>query len=380
MGSNLGEDEMSPSNVHAIVVGIEKYDVAPSWNLNGPAVDAARFVRWLRSKGVPKQNILLFSAPLDENKSYLEALDVKAGPTDHKAIMEGIMGDMAKRNGDLLLVFWGGHGVIGDGARRVFFSDVAENYLLNLDLESLLKFLRSTSVARFPQQVCFVDTCANYFELMQSPTALADVPVTQGKPRLNISQLVLFGAGAGERAKNVGAIRSGLFSSILLDELEKGAEGGWPPEFACLQQQVEERMLALRLEGRAKQTPAHYYYRDWGHREGTFRDLGAEVSAEQEKELSIDDRDRLVNALLRCATLTVGSRRNQAVADLQASIANDIERDSAAKFDVIAIVKTCARFRGGLSEFIRIVEMYEGNSKAAANLREIANMLQLNNL
>jgi Effector-associated domain 2/Caspase domain len=368
---------MNPSDTHAVVVGIEKYDVSPAWNLNGPAVDAARFVHWLRLKGVPKQNIVLFGAPLDENKSYLEALDVENKPADHKAIMEAITGDIAKRNGELLIVFWGGHGVIGDGVRRLFFSDVAENYLLNLDLESLLKFLRSASVARFPQQVCIVDACANYFELMQSPIALADVPVTQGNPRLNISQIVLFGAGAGERAKNLSAIRSGLFSSILLEELEKLKEDGWPPDLACVQKQVEERMLTMRLEGRAKQTPAHYYYRDWGHSEGTFQNLGAEVSAEQDRELTLDERDQLVNALLKCASLSVGNRRNQTVADLRPSIAHDIERDAATKFDVIAIVRTCARFRGGLSEFIHIVETYEGNSKAAANVREIANVLKL---
>jgi hypothetical protein len=368
---------MNPSDTHAVVVGIEKYDVAPSWDLNGPAVDAARFVHWLRLKGVPKQNIVLFSAPLEENKSYLEALDLENRPTNHKTIMEVITGDIAKRNGDLLLLFWGGHGVIGDGARRLFFSDVAENYLLNLDMESLLKFLRSTSVGSFPQQVCIVDACANYFELMQSPTALADVPVTYGKPRLNISQIVLYGAGAGERAKNINAIRSGLFSSILLDELEKRTEEGWPPDLASLQKQVEERMLTMRLEGRAKQTPAHYYYRDWGHCEGTFQDLGAEVSAEQDRQLTLEERDRLVDALLKCATLTAGNRRNQTIADLRPSIANDIERDAATRFDVIAIVKTCARFRGGLSEFIHIVETYEGNSKAAANIRQIANLLKL---
>jgi hypothetical protein len=331
-------------------------------------------------KGVPKQNIVLFSAPLDENKSYLETLDVENKPADHKSIMEAITGDIAKRSGDLLLVFWGGHGVIGDGVRRLFFSDVAENYLLNLDLESLLKLLRSTSVAGFPQQVCFVDACANYFELMQSPTALADVPVTHGRPRPNISQIVLFGAAAGERAKNISAIRSGLFSSILLDELEKRTEGGWPPDLERVQKKVQERMLTMRLEGRAKQTPAHYYYRDWGHSEGTFQDLGAEASVEQDRELTLDERDRLVKALLKCATVATASRRNQTVADLRPSIAHDIERDAATKFDVIAIVKTCARFRGGLSEFIHVVETYEGNSIAAADLRDIENELKLDQL
>ena len=30
---------MNPANAHAIVVGIEKYDIGDSWDLNGPAVE-----------------------------------------------------------------------------------------------------------------------------------------------------------------------------------------------------------------------------------------------------------------------------------------------------------------------------------------------------
>jgi hypothetical protein len=368
---------VKPTDVHAVVVGIEKYDIAPEWNLNGPALDAARFVRWLRDREVPAENIALFTSPLDENKSFLADLDVKQNSADHKTIMEAITGDIAKRNGELLFLMWGGHGVIGDSIRRLFFSDVAQNYLLNIEFEALLKFLRSTAMAGFSKQACFVDACANYFELMQSPAALANVPTGSGTPRLNISQFALFGAGAGERAKNLNAIQSGLFSSILLEELGRTPKATWPPDFEALRSNVQDRMLKLRAEGKARQTPAHYYYRNWGISEGTFQDVPARPAPGADREVTLVERDRLVEALLKCATMTNPARRNAIVGDLRPSIANDIERDPAARFDVMAIVKTCARFRGGLVELLHIVHMYEGESTAAAALFDVFGELRL---
>jgi hypothetical protein len=73
---------MNPAQSHAVVVGIEKYDIGDAWNLNGPALDAVRFVRWLRTRGVPAENIDLFASPLAENKTEVDALDVRCHPAD----------------------------------------------------------------------------------------------------------------------------------------------------------------------------------------------------------------------------------------------------------------------------------------------------------
>jgi hypothetical protein len=156
---------VNPAHAHAIVVGIEKYDIGETWDLNGPAVDAARFIRWLRGRGVPANNIRLFAAPLERNKGELASLDVQARPADSKTVIDAL-GDFAGRSGELLFLFWGGHGVSGEDSRRLFYSDVAPNLLRSSQFPAVLRFFRS--LGGFSRQVFFVDTCANYFELMQS--------------------------------------------------------------------------------------------------------------------------------------------------------------------------------------------------------------------
>ena len=46
-------DAVSPQRTCALVVGIERYDADRTWDLDGPANDAARFTSWLLSRGVP---------------------------------------------------------------------------------------------------------------------------------------------------------------------------------------------------------------------------------------------------------------------------------------------------------------------------------------
>jgi hypothetical protein len=369
--------EVSSAESQAIVVGIEKYDIAPTWNLDGPAVDAARFVRWLRSRGVPAKNIALFVSPLSRNQREIDSLDVFAQAADHKTIMEWINGELAKRTREQLLMMWGGHGVMSEGTRRLFFSDVRENYLLSLQFDDLMRLLRSTTNPGTNKQAVFVDVCANYFELMQSPAALAEVPVVPGLPRLNVSQFVMLGAGAGERAKNLDAIHSGLFSSNLLDELEKEPASAWPPDFEAVKTRVEKRMATLRAEGKAKQTPAYYYYQNGMGGEGTFESASVAPAPHAILNLIVTDRDRLVEALLQCRVMQTEKRRDAVVSDLRPAIANDVERDPAARFDAIAIVKTCARFRGGLSELINRVKFYEQETAAGAELSATAEGLRL---
>lgn len=379
-----------PSETHAFVVGIEKYGAGHGWNLNGPAVDAARFVRWLRARGVPPGNIGLFAEPLDENREGLRSLDVAVRPADSRTVLDALGAEFWGRQGDLLFVLWGGHGVIGGDQRRLFFSDVAGNLLRSCNLPELLRSCRS--MQGFSRQVFFVDACANYFELTQSPVGLADMPLPEGPLNTAASQFVLFSASAGERAANLSAQRTGAFSSCLLDELEQSSASAWPPDLAAVRAGVETGLLQLRASGRANQTPVSYSYTDWGGNEGTFRDVVPRGAAAGPRlphapppapvppsappvGLEVADRNLLVASLLECDVMRSLARRDVIVADLGPDIANTIPRDPSSKFDVVAIVKTAARFRGGLGELIHIVRGYEGESDAAVALVELANRL-----
>jgi hypothetical protein len=301
---------MIPLKTHVIVMGIERYDIGDAWNLNGPAVDAAEFIRWLRGRGVPPENIAFFASPLAENREELKSLDVQYQSPDSKTIMDAMSREFEKRRGELLLVMWGGHGVISEGSRRLFFSDVSENRLLSLDVDGYLNYLRSTFMPGFAKQAVFLDACANYFELQQSPVALAPVPIVAGVPRNGVSQFVLFGAGEGERAKNQGALRKGLFSSILLDELRKAPLPDWPPDLLLIESRIDKRFAELRANGKASQTPVRFYYRDWnGREEIRYASMQPDLGP-AEKELS--------QALMACQVMQTPRSRQLLLGELRA--------------------------------------------------------------
>jgi hypothetical protein len=90
-----------PQQTHAVVVGVETYSVGSSWNLNGPANDAYRFVKWLRAKGVPSGQISLFISALPENRALSDDLDIPSLAAEHAAITRVLTDTMAQKSGDL---------------------------------------------------------------------------------------------------------------------------------------------------------------------------------------------------------------------------------------------------------------------------------------
>jgi len=90
---------IEPANTHAIVVGIEEYDIGPDWNLDGPALDAARFIRYLRDQHIPPGNITLFTKPLAKNRGEIAALDVPARAADSKTFVDTLRERFPSRQG-----------------------------------------------------------------------------------------------------------------------------------------------------------------------------------------------------------------------------------------------------------------------------------------
>ena len=124
-------DLIQPENVYALVVAIEKYKAGSEWDLNGPANDALKFANWLLERDVKPENIQLFLSPLDVNVAVLEkakAKELSPFPADRNHIDSAIRSKLTSESnrGDLLYVFWGGHGVvtkIDATTRRLFFAD-----------------------------------------------------------------------------------------------------------------------------------------------------------------------------------------------------------------------------------------------------------------
>lgn len=261
-------ETIDPDKTTAIVVGIERYDYGKSWNLNGPASDAVRFVRWLRERQVPKERILLFLSPLAENENLAQTTDVVAQPATRDLLQHALaqrLNDDPAMAGDLLLLFWGGHGVMeADQTRRLFYANATEQNKLVLDVDSLWQMLRSKDRQhRFKYQIGIIDACANYFAEMRHKLSLADAGFSAGATDATVKQFVLYAAAAGERAKNEDIRRTGAFSEIVLDCLAQTPTDQWPPDMPELNQAAQARFEQLRLERKVSQTPVFFQWQDW---------------------------------------------------------------------------------------------------------------------
>ena len=259
-----------PQKTYALVVGVEKYTAGSHWNLDGPASDARKFVAWLRSRQVPAENIFMYLSPLDENAGT-------AGPEAQAATRENVYQALTtilplKNEGTLFYLFWGGHGMITpDNKRLLFYADATEQNIQNLDLNSLLTSLRSNYFPGFEQQILFIDACANY---VMDWHLYGTLPVQTFPGRDSLTtheQFVCLAAKPGEYAKNVTEQHTGLFSQIVLEELARQGSDRWPPDMELLTTSLTERFDKLRADGMVKQTPTHFWYKNW---DGTERLVG----------------------------------------------------------------------------------------------------------
>lgn len=222
--------QINPVNVDALVVGIESYAAGDAYDLNGPAQDALEFARWLIDRGVTAEAIQLMLSPLDQNADVLANAEV-SGLTPKTATRDNIsrtVSHILEQGGKdkLLYVFWAGHGFItklSTTTRRLFFADTDTQNKWNLDFDSLLQALQTSKRGTvFPQQVFFVDACANPIFRDFYPTIQAEqmgegfaTSGIQGKAE----QYALFAAAEYEVATNLGQAGTGRFSRAVLNEL-----------------------------------------------------------------------------------------------------------------------------------------------------------------
>ena len=155
---------MLAADTMAVVVGMEDYQAGKEWRLDGPALDACRFARWLTSRGVPADRITLLISPLPENADAVEEQSqgyrVRAA-ADHATIRDVFTRYLPSETSSLLILYWGGHGVIEQEERRLIYADATTMDKANLNFSSLLKSMRSSTFAGHPRQLCLVDACLN---------------------------------------------------------------------------------------------------------------------------------------------------------------------------------------------------------------------------
>ncbi|MGW0994094.1 effector-associated domain 2-containing protein [Streptomyces sp. NPDC002520] len=243
---------VDPNRVHALIVGVETYDAGPAWDLPGPARDAVRFHRLLRDAGVPESQLRLHLAPLPPYDPGLPY-----APTDQATLRRVLVRELPLAQGDILWVWWGGHGVLDRSGRlRLFCSDATTADKLGIDLDSALERYAGDAVPGFARQMWVVDACETFEEDLALREQLPPDALPVGGRNLAHQQTLLRAAGRGRAAANDPVRGTGLFSDVLLGLLaDRAGVLPAPPDPEELFPAVRVRIGALREAGRTLQYP-----------------------------------------------------------------------------------------------------------------------------
>jgi hypothetical protein len=134
-------------------------------------------------------------------------------------------------------------------------ADAEADYLLNVNLDKLLRLMRTNRYGGHLAQLVLVDSCRTYGHDRDWAAAAPAATYPEGVERFDYDQQVLFAASPGERARNDNANKTGLFSRVVLEEIT------WPPEPEDLRDQVHDRFEELRAQRVTRQMPSHLWFR-----------------------------------------------------------------------------------------------------------------------
>jgi len=370
--------EASPERTYALVVGIESYDAGPSWDLDGPAKDAALFASWLLDCGVPAAQILLFLSPLPGQPLGVSLpIGLTVRSAQRESVTKAITRTLPGWRGDLFWLFWAGHGVLTrDEHLRLFYSDASVADKRNLELSSLLTALRSDLYAGLPRQIGVVDACQTYAERLQLATTLPADTLPYGQPLPGREQFVLYGASPGQVAVNLGTARAGLFSQMVMEELASLGCDGWPPAMEGVAERLDRRFGELRAAGRADQTPTSFRWRPWT---GGERILGEAVPAPAGGTADRAGRPasgaalgEVVSKLLDLDVMADPISRASVLRHLRKGLAASIPYNPATRPHVVNIVTRCLDYPGGLAELVESVRLYADPAAPAFAAAEAA--------
>lgn len=371
-------DGISPQRTCALVVGIERYDAGRAWDLAGPASDAARFTSWLLSRGVPASQILVFLSSLGGQEPGVPfPAGVSPGPARREAVTSAITRTLPEWHGDLLWLFWAGHGVLTrDDRLHLFYADASPGDKRNLDLSSLLTALRSDRYAGFRQQIAVVDACQTYAERLQLTVTLPAETLPYGQPLPSRHQFVLYAASPGQVAVNLDSVKAGLFSRAVMEELAGAGGDGWPPDMDRVAADLDQRFSALRAAGRADQTPTSFRWRPWTGGERILGETAPEragttgaARARPPRGMTLREAvDQLLNLTVMADPVT----RAGVVRRLRKGLATSIPYDPASRPHVVNIITRCLVYPGGLAELMEAVKLYADPTDPALAQTEVA--------
>lgn len=354
------------AQTHAVLVGIEVYDAGSRWNLDGPARDLLDIYAWLRNHHVPATQIHCLASPLADNETALRAAGVAWRPATSGSVRD-ILNGLRTQKGDLLVLFWAGHGAIHDKQHRLFVADATQADKRNFEWDALRDSLASSYFTGFARQIMIVDACADFRDDFEFSAPGEVLPV--GAPRTpgELAQFAFFATRPGETARNLGDEGRGLFSRELLRALEATAatDPSWPPDVAAVARRVQDAFKAFRTAGSAAQSP-HFEWRDW---DGNMVEVNASQPPRRDPAsggavatLTFSQLAGLTNVLIACPQLATEAGRNDLLTLIRPAIGQAVKRRGDTKSDVMNIVQTAANYPGGLEEFLQLVGYYATGS------------------
>ncbi|MFH7594226.1 hypothetical protein WDV06_03870 [Streptomyces racemochromogenes] len=264
---------LTPRRTFALVAGVERYEISHRWNLRGPARDALRFAHWLTGPGeVPAANVRLLLSPLDDPDRLdwtaspaLAELRPAYRPATEANAKSVLLEELPQCDGDLLWIFWAGHGYLG-GAGELMLpcADARPGQIRHLNLDSALRWWKTDLVKnrRFPLQAALVDACR-----VDAPRDtrwnFGSTDYGGGATVPGRRQFRLYASREGEAARNDAERGAGRFTEALLGELggrsvREGVTG--LPQAA---RRIHRTFQDLRARGEGWQLPQFLVDRDW---------------------------------------------------------------------------------------------------------------------
>jgi len=221
------------TNLYALIVGIEKYDL-PNWNRSGPVASAIEMAYWCNSIGMPFKNLYMFLSINDqdaawekERKDQLAHFKKSGAKIVEDSKLDAI--DTFWRNtlptlpnvDSKLLVYWCGHGVTRPDRDRVFLHTDYNPRQLSGRVTSFNNFratLATQAYHKFQEQLIVADVCGDFREQV-SPNALPPA-----NPVDSIAQHCYFASIDGQSAQIQNGI--GQFTQSTLEVLSEYS--AWP--------------------------------------------------------------------------------------------------------------------------------------------------------
>ncbi|MGV9454527.1 VMAP-C domain-containing protein [Streptomyces sp. NPDC003635] len=257
----VSEPSITPERTFALVVGVESYGIGSGVDLSGPARDAARFAEWLTgTAGVPKTNVRLLLSPLARNQ-----VGVEADPATRANVEDALLNNLPRHDGDLLWIYWAGHGYLDDRQRLLLpYADATAAHTVHLNLTSALHWWRSNKLSggRFRRVITIADTC-RIDRRMHAGLGFPDIQYAAGLPTPDRRQFRLYAARPGQTAKNRAGREDGQFTDTLLQHLESRTHEQAVRDLVEIAHAVQRDFRLMRAKGEAWQEPVFEIARDW---------------------------------------------------------------------------------------------------------------------